>query len=104
MEMHSTVWWTRGFDSDFLHALGYDIRQCLPLLLVRENSWAQLSTPYGVGFESVNASRGDACNHDYRSVLQAKYEEYVQAHVRWARLRGLEYSNQPAYNLPLSMV
>ncbi|KAL2835883.1 hypothetical protein BJX68DRAFT_273689 [Aspergillus pseudodeflectus] len=104
MEMHSTVWWTRGFDSDFLHALGYDIRPCLPLLLVRENSWAQLSTPYGVGFESVNASRGDACNHDYRSVLQAKYEEYVQAHVRWARLRGLEYSNQPAYNLPLSMV
>ncbi|KAJ4220296.1 hypothetical protein NW760_012216 [Fusarium oxysporum] len=103
MEMDSTLWWTRGFDKDFKRALGYDIRTCLPLLLIKENGWAQVRIAYDEEFYSKNMTRGEECNKDYRSVLQTKYEEYIQAHAEWARSKGLKFSNQPAYNLPLSM-
>ncbi|SCO87545.1 uncharacterized protein FRV6_11672 [Fusarium oxysporum] len=103
MEMDSTLWWTRGFDKDFKRALGYDIRTCLPLLLIKENGWAQVQIAYDEEFYSKNMTRGEECNKDYRSVLQTKYEEYIQAHAEWARLKGLKFCNQPSYNLPLSM-
>lgn len=102
--MNSVVWWTPGLETKFLEHRGYDIWRCLPFLVNKANSWAQGHLPYGEGFLSVNASLGEKCNQDYRLVLQRGYEEYVQANVDWAHGRGVQYSNQPAYNLPLSMV
>lgn len=104
MEMNSVVWWTHGFEKRFAEERGYDIRRCLPFLVNQENGWAQQNIPYGEGFESVNRTLNIGCNEDYRVVLQHCYEDYVQAHVEWSHERGLEYSNQPAYNLPLDMV
>ena len=104
MEMNSVLWWTPEFETKFLGQWGYDIRGCLPVLVNQENSWAQGHLQYGEGFLSANASIGTKCNHDYRQVLQRGYEEYVQASIDWAHARGVKYSNQPAYNLPLSMV
>ncbi|KAK7708376.1 hypothetical protein SLS63_013491 [Diaporthe eres] len=104
MEMNAGVWWTSGFEEKFRDSLGYDIWTCLPFLLIQDNSWAQQIIPYGEEFRSVNNTHSDKCVDDYRLVLQQGYEEYVKAHVTWARKGGLEYSNQPAYNLPLSAV
>lgn len=104
MEMNAGVWWTSGLEEKFLDSLGYDIRTCLPFLLIQDNSWAQQVIPYGEEFRSVNHTYSDKCVDDYRLILQQGYGEYVKAHVTWARKKGLEYSNQPAYNLPLSAV
>lgn len=104
MEMHSVVWWTPGLENRFYEDRGYDIRECLPFLVTEDNSWGQQFLPYAEGFRSVDPVRGQKCNEDYRAVLQQCYEEYVLASVEWSRERGIEYSNQPAYNLPLNMV
>lgn len=104
MEMNAGVWWTTGLEDKFFDNLGYDIRPCLPLLLIQDNSWAQQVVPYGEEFRSINQTVSDKCVDDYRLILQQGYEEYVNTHKAWARRMGLEYSNQPAYNLPLSAV
>lgn len=104
MEMNAGIWWTTGFDESFFNSLGYDIRPCLPFLVTRDNSWAQQVTPYGEEFRSINQTLSSKCIDDYRLVLQQGYEEYINTNVAWSRKRGLEYSNQPAYNLPLSAV
>ncbi|KAH7176035.1 hypothetical protein EDB81DRAFT_897022, partial [Dactylonectria macrodidyma] len=104
MEMQSALWWTHGFSEQF-HALrGYDIRPCLPFLIRRDTFWAAQTLPYGESFESQNSTIAERCNDDYRITLQHGYEEYIRANAEWARSKGLEYSNQPAYNLPLNML
>lgn len=102
--MNAGVWWTLGFDEKFRQSRGYDIQQCLPFLLSKVNSWAQQIIPYGEGFESVNRTISEKYIGDYRIVLQEGYKEHVGAHVEWSRARGVRFSNQPAYNLPLSAV
>ncbi|KAF6838245.1 hypothetical protein CPLU01_02606 [Colletotrichum plurivorum] len=104
MEMNAGVWWTPGFDEKFRQSRGYDVQQCLPFLLSTVNSWAQQVIPYGEGFESVNRTISEKCIDDYRIVLQEGYKEYAGAHVEWSRARGARFSNQPAYNLPLSAI
>ncbi|KAM0322963.1 hypothetical protein ACHAQA_009062 [Verticillium albo-atrum] len=104
MEMHSALWWTHGFAERFNADRGYDIRQCLPFLIRRDTFWAAQTLPYGESFESHNGTYAERCNDDYRIVLQQGYEEYVNFSAQWAHDKGLEYSNQPAYNLPLNML
>ncbi|KAL0933305.1 uncharacterized protein CTRU02_212268 [Colletotrichum truncatum] len=104
MEMQSALWWTHGFAEKFSNDHGYDIRQCLPFLIRRDTFWAASTLPYGESFVSKNVTYAERCNDDYRITLQSGYEEYIRANAEWARSKGLEYSNQPAYNLPLNML
>lgn len=104
MEMQTALWWTSGFAEKFRAHRGYDIAQCLPLLIVQENFWAGTVLPYGETFVGLDEAFSTGCVDDYRLTLQEGYEEYVKANVEWAHSKGVEYSNQPAYNLPLNMV
>ncbi|KAK7452589.1 hypothetical protein CaCOL14_004502 [Colletotrichum acutatum] len=105
MEMDTALWWTHNFADAFRAQRGYDITSCLPFLIQRENYWAAQNLPYGESFLSQsNSTLVSRCNDDYRLTLQAGYEDYIRATSEWARKRGLEYSNQPAYNLPLNML
>ena len=104
MEMNSALWWTDGFADLFHESRGYDITNCLPFLIRQDTYWGALIVPYGETFVSANQTFADGCNDDYRIVLQEGYENYVRATLDWAHAKGFEYSNQPAYNLPLNMV
>ncbi|OHF01555.1 hypothetical protein CORC01_03045 [Colletotrichum orchidophilum] len=104
MEMDTALWWTHNFAHTFRSQRGYNIAPCLPFLIQRENYWAAQNVPYGESFYSQNTTLASRCNDDYRLTLQHGYEEYICATSEWAFERGLEYSNQPAYNLPLNML
>ncbi|KAL2882292.1 hypothetical protein SGCOL_002561 [Colletotrichum sp. CLE4] len=105
MEMDTALYWTHNFADAFREQRGYDIATCLPFLIQRENYWAAQNLPYGESFLSHNNSTLVLrCNDDYRLTLQHGYEEYIRATSEWAHERGLQYSNQPAYNLPLNML
>ncbi|KAI1415147.1 hypothetical protein F5Y13DRAFT_178211 [Hypoxylon sp. FL1857] len=104
MEMNSALWWTHGFAERFRVSRGYDINNCLPFLIRADIFWSAIAVPYGETFVSMNQTFAEGCNDDYRIVLQEGYEEYVQAAREWSHARGGEYSNQPAYNLPLNML
>ncbi|KAF4809933.1 hypothetical protein CGCSCA5_v011015 [Colletotrichum siamense] len=104
-EMDTALWWTHDFADSFRTQRGYDIATCLPFLIQRENYWAAQNLPYGESFLSQdNNTLVSRCNDDYRLTLQHGYEKYIRATSEWAHERGLEYSNQPAYNLPLNML
>ncbi|KXH49842.1 hypothetical protein CSIM01_03979 [Colletotrichum simmondsii] len=105
MEMDTALWWTHNFADTFRTQRGYDITPCLPFLIQRENYWAAQNLPYGESFVSQEDSTFvSRCNDDYRLTLQAGYEDYIRTTSDWAHSRGLEYSNQPAYNIPLNML
>ncbi|KAH0429215.1 hypothetical protein CcaCcLH18_08567 [Colletotrichum camelliae] len=105
MEMDTALWWTHDFADSFRTQRGYDIATCLPFLIQRESYWAAQNLPYGESFLSQdNNTLVSRCNDDYRRTLQHGYEEYIRATSEWAHEWGLEYSNQPAYNLPLNML
>lgn len=106
MEAMSALWWTPGFADKFKKGRGYDISTCLPFLVIKSNYWAGSSVPYGETFIATQANKSfaDKCVDDYRLTLQQGYSEYLESNVAWAHSRGLKYSSQPAYNLPLSMV
>ncbi|KAI0840100.1 hypothetical protein F5Y06DRAFT_263644 [Hypoxylon sp. FL0890] len=104
MEMNSALWWTQGFAEQFRTSRGYDINDCLPFLIRADTFWSAIGVPYGETFVSPNETLADGCNDDYRIVLQEGYEQYIRAAREWAHGTGAEYSNQPAYNLPLNML
>ncbi|KAL1386723.1 hypothetical protein HDK64DRAFT_142888 [Phyllosticta capitalensis] len=104
MEMQTALWWTPGFRDKFEKSRGYDIASCLPYLIVTDNYWAQAIVPYGETFTATNSTLQDQCNYDYRTVLNEGYQEYLNHYVEWTHGLGIEYSAQPAYNLPLEML
>lgn len=104
MEMVSSLWWTPDFFANFNRSRGYDITPCLPYLITPGNYWNGAVVPYGEAFAAENATFGDKCNQDYRTTLNEGYQEYLAAFETWAHGLGVEYSAQPAYNLPLNMV
>ncbi|GME45067.1 hypothetical protein GTA08_BOTSDO10482 [Neofusicoccum parvum] len=104
MEMVSSLWWTPDFVANFNRSRGYDITPCLPYLITPANYWNGAAVPYGEAFAAENATFGDKCNQDYRTTLNEGYQEYLAAFETWAHGLGVEYSAQPAYNLPLDML
>ncbi|OJD30258.1 uncharacterized protein BKCO1_630007 [Diplodia corticola] len=105
MEMVSSLWWTPSLPSRFSGARGYAITSCLPFLIVPDNSWNSAIVPYGEGFQSAeNKTFGQKCSEDYRTTLSEGYNDYLTELVNWSNERGLSYSAQPAYNLPLEML
>ncbi|KAL0264982.1 hypothetical protein SLS55_000938 [Diplodia seriata] len=104
MELVSSLWWTPELQSMFNESRGYDITLCLPYLITAANYWNGAVLPYGEGFVAENATFGAKCNEDYRTTLNEGYQEYLAAYVNWSHGLGVEYSAQPAYNLPLNML
>ncbi|KAJ4999991.1 hypothetical protein K4K48_003252 [Colletotrichum sp. SAR 10_66] len=101
--MDTALWWTHDFADSFRTQRGYDIATCLPFLIQRENYWAAQNLPYGESFLSQdNNTLVSRCNDDYRLTLQDTRNTFAQR--RNGPTNGLEYSNQPAYNLPLNML
>lgn len=105
MEAMSALWWTPGFADRFREGRGYDMTNCIPFLVVQTNYWAASSLPYGETFvaSAVDKTFADKCIDDYRLTLTQRYGEYLESNVAWAHSRGVNYSCQPAYNLPLGM-
>ncbi|OJD32230.1 uncharacterized protein BKCO1_4000073 [Diplodia corticola] len=104
MEMFSALLWTPELPSMFNQSRGYDITLCLPYLITPANYWNSEALPYGEGFVDENTTFGDKCNEDYRTTLNEGYQEYLAVYVNWSHGLGVEYSAQPAYNLPLNML
>ncbi|KKY13290.1 putative secreted protein [Diplodia seriata] len=104
MEMMTSLFWTPSFQQMFQEGRGYSVTQCLPFLITTQNYWIQAIAPYGEIFTSSNESLANSCNEDYRTTLNEGYQQYLSQYVEWAHSRGIEYSAQPAYNLPLNML
>lgn len=105
MEMQSALFWTDSLPDMFKEDRGYDIGLCLPYLIVQSNFWASSVLPYDESFTAAtDVDSADKCIDDYRLTLERGYHEYLNANTLWAHSRGLNYSAQPAYNLPLDMV
>lgn len=82
------------------------MRKYLPLLYVADNQWAQIFPSYFeiYSYGNYTSDGTSVYDLDYRDVLNEGYQEYVQHFRDWAHSQGFNYSNQPAYNLPLDMV
>ncbi|KAJ2987274.1 hypothetical protein NUW58_g4599 [Xylaria curta] len=91
MEMNAALWWTASFAEVFRASRGYEINTCLPFLIKKTTIGQLKQCPEG-------------CNDDYRTVLLEAYSEYLKVSVEWAHSKGIEYRNQPAYNLPLNLL
>ncbi|KAM3082308.1 hypothetical protein ACMFMG_004752 [Clarireedia jacksonii] len=104
MEMIATAWWTPDFLHEFETRRGYDLTKYLPFIYNGENTWGQLVPPYvnrtllGIGTDG-----GQGINDDYRATLNELYQRYIGHMQDWSHKKGLKFSNQPAYNLPLDM-
>ncbi|KAH1482942.1 hypothetical protein KXX06_004933, partial [Aspergillus fumigatus] len=48
--------------------------------------------------------KDSACSADYRRTLNAGYQDYMTHFSQWTHRIGIQYSHQPAYNLPLEML
>lgn len=102
--MQSSLWWTPDFQQKFQEGRGYSVVQCLPFLITTKNYWIQAIAPYGEVFTSLDESVAEGCIQDYRTTLNEGYQRYLSHYVGWAHSRGIKYSAQPGYNLPLNMV
>jgi hypothetical protein len=105
MEMIAAAWWTPDFLAEFKARRGYDFAKYLPFIYNGENYWGQLVPTYinrtllGAGTDG-----GQSVNDDYRTTLNELYQRYIGHMQDWSHRKGLKFSNQPAYNLPLDMV
>jgi hypothetical protein len=106
MELLFALPWTRGFLERFKNTHGYSLVKYLPLLFNKGNSWANSYSPYNEEYVygDYDTEGLSIHNANYRWTLSECYREYLDYHVRWARSRGIEFSTQVSYNLPLSFV
>lgn len=98
--------WTPGFLEKFERDHNYSLVKYLPLLFTRSNSWSGAISPYSEEFRyGVYSLDGDSIHaENYRTTLGHCYQGYLAHHGSWAKRLGLEFSTQPAYNLPLNFV
>lgn len=106
MEIIASLYWTPSFLENFKDRRGYSLIKYLPLLFTGSNSWVGLIPPYSEQFVYGNYTADGTSVHnlDYRQTLNEGYQDYITHFRDWAHKRGVGYSNQPAYNLPLQMV
>lgn len=106
MEMLAALWWTPGFLERFEKSRGYSLTKYIPLLYTASNQFSGLPPPYMETYVYGNYTSDGTSIYslDYMTVLNEAYQEYIEHFKLWAHSNGLQYSNQPAYNLPLQMV
>lgn len=106
MEVLAALYWTPDFISRFEQEMGYSIVKYLPLLYNMENTWGSTLLAYPELYQYGEYTTDNTSVHDldYHSVLTSGYQDYIDHFEEWSHARGVEYSNQPAYNLPLEML
>jgi len=103
--MYSPVWWTPDFLTQFKARRGYDFDEYLPFIFNGENTWGTISAPYGERtYLGAGSDGGEGANNDYRSTLTELNQRYIAHMEDWTHGLNLQFSNQPAYNLPLDLV
>ena len=104
--MLAALYWTPGLLQRFEKQCNYSLVKYLPAIFGTKNTWGGIFSPYDEVYSCGNLTTdGESVyNLDYRSVLNAGYQEYMSHFAEWADAKGLKYSHQPAYNLPLQMV
>lgn len=106
MEILASLYWSPGFLMRFEKNRGYSLIKYLPLLFSVTNSWSSALPPYPEQFYYGNytADGISVYDLDYRTTLNEGYQDFVSHYVEWSHSKGLKFSDQPAYNLPLAMV
>lgn len=113
LEILATVWWTEGFLQRFEKDHGYSLVKYLPLVFAKSNTWDHSLLNYKEEFQygkytGANLNNGAANysvhNIDYRTTLNAGYQDYLAHFTSWTHSQGWGTRMQVAYNLPLDMV
>ena len=105
MEMQAALPWTSDLFSRFQELHGYSITPYLPLLFHATNTWGEALPPYNITYTlGEYVADGGPYVQDYKSTLTQGYVDYLEHYNKWASSKGVQSSNQPAYNLPLDMV
>ena len=106
MEILASLYWTPDLLARFEQNRGYSIVKYLPLLFSITNSWNGFIEGYPEQFEYGNYTADGTSVHnlDYRMTLNEGYQDFISHYTQWTHYKGFKFSNQPAYNLPLTMV
>jgi hypothetical protein len=106
LEQLASLPWTPGLLARFKASYGYDISSYLPVVFSSLNTWGRFAPPYAEAFffDNDSVEEQKLYSLDYQKVLNDGYQDYIAQFQGWTKLIGIEYSNQPAYNLPLQMV
>lgn len=107
MEMSSALWWSHEFLERFEASRGYNPRKYLPLMFHQSNTLRAEYRPYNNTYmlnDDLELSGQNKYLQDYRLTLNEGYREYLATIEEWAQSLSMEFSVQPAYNLPLDMV
>ncbi|KAH8707659.1 hypothetical protein GQ44DRAFT_691187 [Phaeosphaeriaceae sp. PMI808] len=105
MEMQAALPWTSDLFSQFEERHGYSITLYLPILFHATNSWGGHLPPYNITYTlGEYITDGGPYVQDYKTALSQGYIDYVEHYKKWASSRGVQLSNQPAYNMPVDMV
>ncbi|KUI65520.1 hypothetical protein VM1G_01214 [Cytospora mali] len=105
MEFLAALYWTPDFLARFEQKMGYSLIKYLPLLYDPSNSWHSTTAyPELYRYGEYTLDNQSVHNLNYRAVLGSGYQEYIAHFENWSHSKGLGYSNQPAYNLPLEML
>lgn len=104
--MLAALYWTPDFLSRFEHEMGYSLIKYLPLLYDSSNAWLADSSAYPELYQygKYTLDNQSVHNLDYHAVLGSGYLDYINHFENWSHSRGIGYSNQPAYNLPMEML
>lgn len=106
MEILASLYWTPDFLARFEQEMGYSLVKYMPLLYNPKNTWngGILAYPELYQYGEYTADNTSVHDLDYRTVLTSGYQDYIDHFEEWSHARGVEYSDQPAYNLPLEML
>jgi hypothetical protein len=94
IELMAPLFWTDSLMQDFTDRRGYSPIKYLPIFY---NDYPARK------FLFDTADHGARYTTDFYQTLTENYIEYISVFKEWAHSKGVQYSNQPAYNLPLDV-
>ena len=94
IELMAPLYWTDSLMQDFSDRRGYSPIKYLPIFYTAYSART---------FLLDKADQGETYITDYYQTLTEKYIEYMTVFKEWAHSKGVQFSNQPAYNLPLDV-
>jgi hypothetical protein len=103
IETRANVFWTENYTMSFSQDHDYDITTWLPILFHQNKIGFDYEPP--VWYITDEADGGDRHIADYRQTLTNLYRVYLSTLEAWVEsYLNLQFSAQPAYNLPMDMV
>lgn len=94
IEMQTPLYWTDTLMDDFTTRRGYSPIKALPIFYTTYSART---------FYFDKADSGQSYVTDFYQTLTENYMDYMAYFKDWAHSKGFQYSNQPAYNLPLDV-